>query len=529
MKKKKSQTSITITCLKWSQRLAKTHILRHIPYLSNSWVYCESNYLSFVQLPMGTICLVIRSLRDAKTRGEIENDRRIGFNFNLILGLIVSIFIGSIRAVLKYIQDKRIIETSIAFGMKHFLLILKHSVLIYFILLAQNIYAQNDPSVFPAWEVGQMEIHHINTGRGVSVFCIFPDGTNMLIDAGDLGTQVDPVYFATLPNETKQPGEWIGRYIARLITYRSEKKIDYALLTHFHGDHMGKVSPGSPKTQKGGDYYLSGLSEVAEWVPFKTMIDRDWPTYQYPSPLKGRPDFDNYKEFVDWSLKNSSMTAERFHPGSNAQISLIYQPEQYPGFEVRNIYANGALWKGKKDKTKSLFPKGAKVDENKLSASVRISYGNFDYFTGGDIMGRISINTPKWNDLETPIGKVLGPIEVCEANHHAFVDAMNESFIASTQPQVFVIQAWNARHTNLTTLRAMSSTELYPEKRTVLSTNIHGFSENYIGKYMNQISGYGGHIVIKVQPGGDTYKVYLLSAEDESMTIKSVFGPFTCR
>ena len=406
---------------------------------------------------------------------------------------------------------------------------LKYSVLICFVLLTQNMDAQHDSTIFPVWEAGQLEIHHINTGRGVSVFCIFPDGTNMLIDAGDLGTQVDPVYFATLPNETKQPGEWIGRYIARMLAYRSEKKIDYALLTHFHSDHMGKVSPDSPKTQKGGDYALSGLSEVAEWVPFKKMIDRDWPSYQYPTPLKGRPNFDNYKEFVNWNISNSDMLAERFHSGSKSQFALLYQPKKYSDFQVRNIYANGALWSGKKNKIKSLFPKGAEVDENMLSASVKISYGKFDYFNGGDIMGRISIKAPKWTDVETPIGKVLGPIEVCEANHHGFVDAMNESFIASTQPQVFVIQAWNARHTNLTTLKAMSSTELYPGERTVLSTNIHGFSENYIGRYMNQIAGYGGHIVIKVQPGGDTYTVYLLSAEDESMSIKSVFGPFICR
>lgn len=38
-----------------------------------------------------------------------------------------------------------------------------------------------------------MEIHHIYTGRGECVFCIFPDGTNMLIDAGDIGPYNDPL------------------------------------------------------------------------------------------------------------------------------------------------------------------------------------------------------------------------------------------------------------------------------------------------------------------------------------------------
>ena len=424
---------------------------------------------------------------------------------------------------------KLVIHPETTKAMNQILAIFKFSILTFFIFLTQTTQAQNKTGIFPSWEEGEMEIHHINTARGESVFCIFPDGTNMLIDAGDLGSSVDPVHTTTLPNDTKQPGEWIGRYISRLVKYRSEKKIDFALLTHFHGDHMGTISPESPKTQNGGDYFLTGLTEVAEYVPFKNMIDRDWPTYQYPSPQKGRKVFDNYKKFLDWNVENSNMQAGRFQHGSNSQFSLLYQPEKYPGFEVRNIYANGEIWAGEKDNTTYLFPKDAKVDENKICAVIRISYGDFDYFNGGDINGRISIKSAPWRDIETPVGKVVGPIEVCEVNHHSYVDAMNESFIVSTQPQVFIIQAWNARHNNLTTLRAMSSTELYPEKRHIFSTNIHEFAKNYLGQNLDKFSGYGGHVVIKVQPGGDEYKVYLLTAQDESMSIKSEFGPFICK
>ena len=35
----------------------------------------------------------------------------------------------------------------------------------------------------PAWQEGMMDIHFINTTTGESVFVIFPDGTQMLIDA----------------------------------------------------------------------------------------------------------------------------------------------------------------------------------------------------------------------------------------------------------------------------------------------------------------------------------------------------------
>lgn len=402
---------------------------------------------------------------------------------------------------------------------------------IVFCFFSQNlfIYGQNKNAIFPEWQKGEMEIHHINTGSGECVFCIFPDGTNLLIDAGDLGPDRDAVHTSILPNDTKQPGEWIARYISRLLTYRANKTIDYALLTHFHGDHIGDVSSQSPNTKKGGEYYLTGMTEVAEYVPFNKLIDRDWPEYQFPSPMAGNKNFDNYKKFADWNIQNSGMQAERFRPGSNSQFTLLYEKNVYPEFEVQNIYANGKLWTGKNNETKTLIPDGIKPDENRICAAIKISYGKFDYFNGGDITGRISINGEKWRDIETPLSEILGPVEVCEANHHAYVDAMNENFIVNTKPQVFVLQVWNARHTNLTTLKAMTSTEIYPDERLVLATNVHEFAKKYLGKNINMIDGYGGHVVIKVKSGGDEYNVYLLSAEDESMKVKSIFGPIDCK
>ena len=211
--------------------------------------------------------------------------------------------------------------------------------------------AQTKSGIFPAWQEGEMEIHHIYTGRGECVFCILPDGTNMLIDAGDIGPYNDPQTLHCSPDESRQPGEWIARYISRLLSYREEQKVDYAFLTHFHADHMGGESPTSPKTKKGGDYRLIGLSEVAEYIPFKKLIDRDWPAYQNPHPPK-ELSFGNYKSFVDWNVKNSGLQMERFEVGSNTQFSLLYQPEKYPGFEVRNIIANGIIWTGEENKTK---------------------------------------------------------------------------------------------------------------------------------------------------------------------------------
>ena len=38
------------------------------------------------------------------------------------------------------------------------------------------------------------------------------------------------------------------------------------------------------------------------------------------------------------------MVSEQFRPGYNDQISLLNDPGRYPGFEIRNIVANGDVW-----------------------------------------------------------------------------------------------------------------------------------------------------------------------------------------
>jgi len=396
-------------------------------------------------------------------------------------------------------------------------------------ILSLGLSAQEVGKPLPSWKEGEMEIHHIYTGRGESTFCILPDGTTLLIDAGNKGSYSDPRTTHGSPDESRQAGEWIARYITKRINFKSEKKIDYAFLTHFHDDHMGGVFTDSPKTAKGGNYYLSGLSEVYEYVPFVKMIDRGWPSYQYPKPQSGKG-FDNYRNFIDWNIKNNGMKMDRFVPGINSQFVLLNRPEQYKGvFEIRNIVSSGEVWTGEGDKTQKFFPEGKSIDENICSAGIRISYGDFDYFNGGDLCGRIPINAEAWRDIETPVGKVVGPVEVCEANHHAFINAMNESFLSNVKAQIIVIQVWHVSHLNLSVMQSMANKSLNPNLKYIIPTNIPEISKAYLGEeQIKKLSGNGGHVVIKVAPGGKQYSVFLLTTEDESFRVKTIYGPYSC-
>lgn len=397
------------------------------------------------------------------------------------------------------------------------------------IILSLGLSAQEIGKPLPSWKDGEMEIHHIYTGNGEAAFCILPDGTTLLIDAGDTGPYKDPRITHGSPDESRHAGEWIARYIFKRIDFSAGKKIDYAFLTHFHGDHMGGVFNDSPKTAKGGNYYLSGLTEVYEYIPFAKMIDRDWPSYQYPKPQTGKV-FDNYRNFIDWCIKNNGMKVERFAPGTNCQFVLVNHPEKYQGtFEVRNIVSSGEVWTGEGNKTQKLFPESKSIDENICSAGIRITYGDFDYFNGGDLCGRIPINVEKWRDIETPVGKVVGPVEVCEANHHAWINAMNESFLSSVKAQIIVMQVWHVTHLNLTVLESMANKSLNSNLKHIIPTNIPELSKAYLGdEQIKKFAGDGGHVVIKVASGGKQYSVLLLTTEDESFRVKTIYGPYAC-
>jgi len=57
------------------------------------------------------------------------------------------------------------------------------------------------------WRPGTMEFHHIYTGHGESVFHIFPDGTSLLIDAGQLERGGYELKSVTLPDALCRIGD----------------------------------------------------------------------------------------------------------------------------------------------------------------------------------------------------------------------------------------------------------------------------------------------------------------------------------
>ncbi|WP_038291516.1 ComEC/Rec2 family competence protein [Zooshikella ganghwensis] len=402
----------------------------------------------------------------------------------------------------------------------------------------------------PKWQSGYLDIHHINTGRGDAAFIVFPDSTTLLIDAGDISESRPRTLTARnaklVPDDSKTAGEWIIDYIRQFHPNKETANLDYALITHFHEDHMGEVDETS-KQSKLGDFQITGITEIAESIPIVTLIDRAYPGYSLPEPMLSEAyknkmyssqDLDD-QSFIKtmeayWHFiachKKQGMQIQSIDVGSKQQIKLKNHPNKYPEFSIANIHGNGKAWTGWNNTTFSLFDDEKIPGENNLSIGIRISYGQFDYYTGGDISGNDDYGSPDFSSEEAKVAPVIGPVDVATLNHHGNSDSQSTFFVRTIRPKVWIQQNWSSDHPSDEVLSRISSTSLYPGKRYIFANNLLAATKNVIGsKVSKAYSSTQGHIVVRVYEAGTKYQVILLDDSTIERKVTALFGPFESR
>lgn len=377
-----------------------------------------------------------------------------------------------------------------------------------------------------AWQPGVLEIHQIATNRGNSAFMILPDGTTMMVDAGALYGS-SPYLSDLRPSDGHRPGEWIGRYAKRRLERAGLQNIDVFLLTHLHADHVGGIPPKA--TPNAAGFISTGVADVDSIVPIQRFVDRAWPEFSYP--VAATLDFQlNYRAFLV-AKQRAGKVVERFRVGGKDQFRLLKNPRSFPSFEVRNLAANGEVWTGEGEDTSHRFPQLSTLkqadypSENCCSAAIRLRYGNFGYYTGGDLPYDTNYGRDPWRDIETPVAQICGPVSVAVANHHGYFNADGAEYVRSLRPRVVVIPSWDSAHPTVNTLATLFSKAIYPDPRDVFATVVK--EENRIAnKKTDDLKSRNGHIVVRVDPGGATFHVFILSNEDEEDRVVGSFGPY---
>lgn len=436
----------------------------------------------------------------------------------------------------------------------------------------------------PAWQRGYLDIHHILSGPSVATFIIFPDGTTLLIDTGELdgfdfrkrrgaikSWRKYKEILEPYPDTSRSAAEWVVAYMKQFWPRPSELKstiskkrlsLDYMLVTHFHQDHMGdlvgKRGEGlqEPSRRPGATYIRSGVTHIGDDFDIGKFIDRDYPTYSFPfdfSKANHLPSsLPNYRKFVEYLMANTSTTVERFQVGSRDQIKQQRTKPSKHQFVVRNIKAN--------DKYSPALPNNRSVykiegqwlqsptesnpmgkwDENEASTAICIEYGKFKYYTGGDQEFHDKDNSaleefPKGIPIEpialdtvTPTSQATGKVDVAIGNHHGH--GIRPAYCNVMDPKIIIVQGWcNDQPYDHPLKMLLQPRKFDGSQRFLLATHLFASRIKRMEENLaDAFASVQGHIVVRVSPPEELtdqqpYSVFVL--DDERM-VKDQFGPF---
>src|SRR5947207_6043376 len=238
----------------------------------------------------------------------------------------------------------------------------------------------------------QLEIHYIDVGWGGSVFIKGPDGTTVLLEAGNtgLGTQYVVPYLKS-------------------IGIQPANGLDYVIGGHQHCDHIG------------------GLDEVIN-AGYNVRVKQFYNESSYASTC------------VDgWNAASASTTAGAPVAMPVGTVILLGS-----GATITCVARNGSIIGG---------GSVAVSDENDRSIALLIKYGGFDYLWASDLGGGSDSCTGRstaQTNVETSVIQAISPggafplisaggIDVLHVNHHGSESSTNPDWFNLADPAVAVI------------------------------------------------------------------------------------------
>lgn len=154
-------------------------------------------------------------------------------------------------------------------------------------------------------------------------------------------------------------------------------------------------------------------------------------------------------------------------------------------------------------------------NENDLSLSVVVAFGAFREEIGGDLSGD---NTDMYQDVETPVAKDVGPIDVYKVHHHCSSHSTNNVWLDATRPTIGVISTGDGNSYHhptedcITRLHEAGLKRVYWTERGAGATPEAG------------VDVVAGDVRIEVAPGATSYTVNYEGAQPETYATKASAG-----
>lgn len=227
----------------------------------------------------------------------------------------------------------------------------------------------------------------INVGQGDAMLIVTPSSQAILIDAG--------------------PPESGKISIIPLFLRLGIHHLDYIFSSHYDFDHIG----GIPEVIAGFDEKLGTKDDLLPSISH----DRG------SSPANEGDVFEDYLKAIDDSRQT-------LLPGNKIDFE--------DGVTIDCLIVNGET---ADDQEIILEPD----EENEASIGLLIQYGDFRFFTSGDLSGGgFSGNNPK-KDLEGIVAPLVGEIDILKVNHHGSETSTSQLFVEELSPTVSLISVGN--------------------------------------------------------------------------------------
>ena len=388
----------------------------------------------------------------------------------------------------------------------------------------------------PPWKPGEFQVHFIYTGVAESMFWILPDGTTMLLDCGDHKAWVrGKLAIWILPNGHKNAGEWIARYVTRVNPAKTD--VDYMMLSHHHSDHGGGEHWGAGTREWNGQQIcVSGFMQAADTLKFGTAFDRGWPDFNDPIPDE-RCDPNCYvlmRKVYPYLMERDGLKMEKFNVGAVNQVAMRKDAAAYPSFSITNITGNGKI-RCRNGEVRDLYAElhnAKRLNENGMSLGLLVQYGPFRFYTAGDFSDNPKLPDGSRRNIEAELAKELDPVDVAKVNHHAH-HSMPTELVAALQARVWTACMWDQLHITADSLTRLSDRAAYPGPRLIAPAvfsperRFEDEGKDFVRDIAPEAFD-AGHVVLTVAPGGNTYTVAYVTADNESMKVTGAYD-FTSR
>jgi beta-lactamase superfamily II metal-dependent hydrolase len=246
-----------------------------------------------------------------------------------------------------------------------------------------------------------LDIYFIDVEGGQATLIVTPAKESLLIDTGFAGTgTARPA--AGDPREARDANRILAAARDAGVT-----QIDYLMITHFHGDHIG------------------GVVELAQLLPIKTFVDHGDVLPQAEESLPGTMRYFEAYAAVRATGKHLTPAAGDRLPLRGVDVTVVSSaaavlPKPLEGAGARNA-ACGA----------SGLP-AQEQNENPRSTGILLEHGEFRFLDVGDLSGPPLFRLACPNDM-------IGPVDVYLVAHHGGLDSAEPATFAAFKPRVSML------------------------------------------------------------------------------------------